>query len=342
MRAFLVAAVTALALIASAQLLAAAASRRTQRSRSQPLPVLSSQRPAAHATADPVRTRAASSAPPAPTAERELEAVADAAMQLYETNDPRAERYFLEVIRRSERDNGPAHFLTLSNKLYLGRMYTNAFRLSEAEPLLRTVLEATLDTHGPRHRDALIGMRDYAQLLLSQGLSADAETLLRKAVAVAREMLPSNDPTLLNFLDPLGRSLQDQGHYAAAVEPYTEALVALRRSLGDAHPRTLTAINNLATLLSDAGDFAAAEPLLLEVIAGERPVQDTVKFNLAFLYSGQGRLEEAEPLYRESLAGLQRALGPTHPKTLRCAAGLHDLLRKKGERAQRGQGKAHE
>jgi len=182
-------------------------------------------------------------------------------------------------------------------------------RLSEAEPLYRTVLAAD-----PRQPDAL----HYLGLLGFQtGHLVPAEQLLARASAVA-----PGDPVLLNnwgiVLARLGRLAEARSRFEAAVERgpgYADALVNLANVLADAGdaataerryrealgiaPHSVEARNNLGRLLLSRKRLAEAIACFEEALR-TKPGHVLALNNLGNAYREQGRLEEACRCYREA------------------------------------------
>ncbi|MBV8234437.1 MAG: tetratricopeptide repeat protein [Acidimicrobiia bacterium] len=109
---------------------------------------------------------------------------------------------------------------------------------------------------------------------------AEAEPLLRRALALREQALGPDHPDTATCLHNLAALYDAQGRYAEAEPLRRRALAVHERALGPDHPATATSLNGLA-----------------------------------LLYDAQGRSAEAEPLYRRALAICEQALGPDHPHT---------------------------
>jgi tetratricopeptide (TPR) repeat protein len=151
---------------------------------------------------------------------------------------------------------------------------------------------------------------------------AEAEPLLRQALAIRRKVLGEQHPDTATSLDNLAGNLYYQGKYPEAETLYRQALAINRKALGEQHLDTAQSLNNLAGNLRDQGKYAEAEPLLRQALASFRkvlgqqhPLTATSLNNLANNLDYQGKYAEAEPLHRQALAINRKALGEQHPGT---------------------------
>jgi CHAT domain-containing protein/Tfp pilus assembly protein PilF len=165
--------------------------------------------------------------------------------------------------------------------------------------------------------------------LHSGGKYAEAETLLREALAVNEKVLGPGHPYTANAHSYLASILNARGRYAEAEPLYRKALAVNEKALGPGHPGTARCCNNLALSLRARGRYTEAEPLLrralatLEAVQGpEHPATATACNNLALNLHDQGRNREAGPLCRRALAIREAALGPTHPDTAQSYSNL--------------------
>jgi tetratricopeptide (TPR) repeat protein len=161
-----------------------------------------------------------------------------------------------------------------------------------------------------------------ADALHERGKDAEAEPLLRKALAVREEGLGPRHPDTAACYNNLATNLEGLGRYQEAERLHGKALAIREEALGPRHPDTGASCNNLADNLNKQGRSREAEPLFLKALAVCEEVQGprhpntaTCYNNLASNLQSQGRPREAEPLYRKALAIREEALGPRHPGT---------------------------
>jgi serine/threonine protein kinase len=114
-----------------------------------------------------------------------------------------------------------------------------------------------------------------------QGKYAEAESLLRKALAIRIKTMGEGHPSTAESYTNLAFNLDAQGKHAEAEPLLRKALDISLKALGEGHPQTATSYNNLA-------------------------------FNLY----AQARQAEAEDLYRRARDIRPRVPGQDHPDTL--------------------------
>jgi tetratricopeptide (TPR) repeat protein len=177
-------------------------------------------------------------------------------------------------------------------------------------------------------------MNDLGVLLRAKALHAEAEPLLRRALAIGERSLGPDHPHVAIRLNNLASLLRDTNRLAE-VEPLLRRALAIgERSLGSDHPDVATALNNLAGLLQATNRLGEAEPLMRRALAvlekglgGDHPLVATALNNLSGLLQDTNRLAEAEPLLRRALAIGERSLGPDHPHVAIHLNNLASLLR---------------
>jgi tetratricopeptide (TPR) repeat protein len=141
---------------------------------------------------------------------------------------------------------------------------------------------------------------------LQAGRYADAEPLLKRALAIREEALgPEAD--VAQSLNNLGELYYNEGRYADA-EPFSKrALAIAEKAFGPEHLAVAICLINLARLYQDEGCYADAEPLFKRTLAidektlGPEHPDVAVSLNsLALLVDAEGRYADAEPLYKRS------------------------------------------
>jgi tetratricopeptide (TPR) repeat protein len=160
-----------------------------------------------------------------------------------------------------------------------------------------------------------------AVLLTTKALHADAEPLMRRALALDERTFGPDHPKVAIHLNNLAALLHATNRLAEAEPLMRRALAIDERGLGPEHPNVAIRLSNLAALLQATNRLAEAEPLLRRALAvAERslgPEHSNVARdlnNLAQLLQDTNRLAEAEPLMRRALAIDERNLGSDHPE----------------------------
>jgi CHAT domain-containing protein/Tfp pilus assembly protein PilF len=183
-------------------------------------------------------------------------------------------------------------------------------------------------------------LNDLALLYLQQDRYADAEPLLKRALAVREKALGPDHPTVAPELNNLAKLYDDQNRYADAELLYKRALAIHEKWRGPEHPRFANSLNNLAVLYTHQSRYSDAEPLFKrallireKVFGPDHLVVATSLTSLADLYRAQGRYADAEPLYRRALEIKVKVLGPDHPNVAQLLNKLADLYRAQGRYA---------
>ncbi len=95
----------------------------------------------------------------------------------------------------------------------------------------------------------------------TQGKYAEAEPLLKRALAIAEKARGPDHPDVATSLNNLAALYHAQGRYAEAEPLYKRSLAVLEKVLRPEHPRLAGALENYATLLRETGRSAEAEEL---------------------------------------------------------------------------------
>jgi tetratricopeptide (TPR) repeat protein len=184
-------------------------------------------------------------------------------------------------------------------------------------------------------------LNNVGNLLWKRREYAQAEPLLREALALYRKLYPRGHPDLAASLNNLGGLLLERGEYAQAEPLLREALALGRKLYPQGHPHLAASLNNLGNLLRARGEYAQAKPCYREALALGRklypqgqPHLAASLNNLGDLLRERGEYAQAEPLLREALA-LYRKLYPRgHPHLAASLNNLGGLLLERGEYAQ--------
>ncbi len=176
-------------------------------------------------------------------------------------------------------------------------------------------------------------MNQLGILLFTKAQHAEAEPLMRRALAIDESSFGSDHPEVAIDLNNLAALLQDTNRLAEAEPLMRRALAIGESSFGSEHPQVALRLNNLAALLQATNRLAEAEPLMARVVMicekslGENhPSVATAINNLAALLQATNRLAEAEPLMRRALAIDESSFGREHPNVARDLNNLARLL----------------
>ena len=184
-------------------------------------------------------------------------------------------------------------------------------------------------------------LNDLAQLLHSTNRLAEAEPLMRRALAIAEHSFVSDHPEVAIALNNLASLLHSTNRRVEAEPLMRRALAIAEHSFGPDHPNVAIHLNNLATLLQDTHRRAEAEPLLRRALAIDEhsfgPDHPKVAIrlnNLATLLQDTNRRAEAEPLMHRALAIAEHSFGPDHLNVARYLNNLALLLQATNRRAE--------
>jgi tetratricopeptide (TPR) repeat protein len=126
---------------------------------------------------------------------------------------------------------------------------------------------------------------------LRQGLFAQAESMVSKALNTRKEVLDADDPNIFYSASFFGTIFGDMGRYSEAESMLRQTLATREKVLGVEHPATLSTTNNLALVLDN-----------------------------------QDKYSEAESMHRQTLAMRNKVLSVEHPDTLTSMNNLAGML----------------
>jgi tetratricopeptide (TPR) repeat protein len=176
-------------------------------------------------------------------------------------------------------------------------------------------------------------MNQLGTMLNAKALHAEAEPLMRRALAIAVKSFEPDHPNVSTCLNNLAQLLQATNRLAEAEPLMRRALVSDEKSFGPDHQKVAIRLNNLAQLLQATNRHAEAEPLIHRALAidekrvgPDHPSVATHLNSLAGLLQDTNRLAEAEPLMRRALAIDEKSFGPDHPKVAIRLINLAGLL----------------
>ncbi len=180
-----------------------------------------------------------------------------------------------------------------------------------------------------------------AFFLRAAGQHAEAEPLVRRALALDEQSLGPDDPNVARDLHNLAHLLEATNRMTEAEPLMRRALAIDERSFGPEHPDVARDLHNLARLLQATNRLAEAEPLMRRSLSifeksfgSNHPNVATSLNNLAGLLQATNRLGEAEPLIRRALALDEQSLGPQHPRVATRLSNLAVLLRATDRQAE--------
>ena len=198
----------------------------------------------------------------------------------------------------------------------LGQAYTG---LKEAEPALRH-LRAAVEIDRRLYGDgSLVTARAGAALGVAlAGLErryAEAEPLLRAALAVERRQPADGQRELPDLLKFLGMCVSAAGRFDEASALAAESLSLTRKTYGEQSEPFAKGLTQLGYLQMNQGDFAGAEgsfgpaAALYRRLSPGTPTFASSLANLAFSLIMQGKFDRPDALLQEALACYRATVG---------------------------------
>jgi len=150
-------------------------------------------------------------------------------------------------------------------RLHLAKVLSRYARWKEAEPQST----AAVNEAEQLKDDGLVSwaLNEHAQLLANTHRHAEAEPLMRRALAIDQAILGDAHPSVGRDLNNLAQLLKATDRLAEA-EPLLRRAVAINQdSFGEAHPTVAILLNNLASLLEATNRHTEAESLRQRALA---------------------------------------------------------------------------
>ncbi len=167
---------------------------------------------------------------------------------------PGAELALIEALRIRRKLLPPDHARVAQSIGNLAVFYGGNAEYARAEPLFREAVALEEKSIGADHPDHAVTLTNLASLLmLKGGADAEAEGLLRTALAIRREKLPPGDSRTAYAQAMLGRSLLRQKRYEEAESALTRALADLRQAGPRGASRIGGVLDDLALLYEATG-----------------------------------------------------------------------------------------
>jgi eukaryotic-like serine/threonine-protein kinase len=199
----------------------------------------------------------------------------------------------------------------------LGHVRSGRLRLQNAI----TAFESGPNRDSPEEIQALAWLAGLDERV---GESTQAINTGRKALALARRILPDDSAALTEAVTNLGWILMDAGHPGAAAPLLREALARRSRRLGSRHPDVADAMTILTSALVGLGRYGESERLMRGALDIDANAYASANAHVAWHLNDlanvlvlEGRFDEAGEFYAKSLA-VDKKLGP--------AAALNEAL----------------
>ena len=209
------------------------------------------------------------------------------------------------------------------------------------ERCARAAWEAKREALGAQHRDTLAALANLALHLRGLERHAEAEPLLREAIAGIEQLTDGEEVVLPTLQSNLALLVGARGELDEAEALLRAALVRQRELRGEQDSSTNSTKYNLGELLQRRGRLNEAEPLLREALQfarsndGERALSTLTMWNTtALAVRAVGKLDEALELAREGYELARAELGDAHPLTATFADTLGLVHARAGRHAE--------
>ena len=248
----------------------------------------------------------------------------DQALDALECGDPQgAAAAALEALELFERESGLEHPDVANVLNCLARIHECAGEFAAAEAcsrravgIMRHVRE--LGSSEDIERLYIQSLGGLGNVLRTLGSYAEAEQVLREAIACAENALGGDDEDLVVALNHLAVLFKYTGKFGEAAALYERALQITERLPG--HDFLLaTLLHNVGGLAHARGSYANGEPAARRsvecrerALGPDHPAVAADLAALAALIDGQERHTEAGEMYERALAIFERVYGPDH------------------------------
>lgn len=196
-------------------------------------------------------------------------------------------------------------------------------QVKEAEPLHAKALSIREKTLAPDHVDIAESAYRLGRIYRHRR-HAEAESLLKRSLAIREKAFGFEDEGLVEVLDALAEVYEGQKRFAEAEVARKRALAIDEKVSGPEDANVAVSLANLAALYKKTKRFAEAEPLLLRTLAIREKVNGLhhaetalVVEKLAESYREMNRKNAALSYARRLLAMREQQLGPEHIEVAR-------------------------
>jgi len=253
----------------------------------------------------------------------------------FEDKLPEAEALQREALRLRTQWLGPDDPVVAQSLNGLAITIRREGKMQQAEELYRKALAVDLENH--LVEESTEDEHNLGALLRIEKRPAEAEVMLRLALASRLKISGEEHPSTAQTMNQLAYALHDEGKLSEAEQYTRTSLATSRRLLGDEHPDIAVALNHLGTLLRDQGKLDEAESMLRQALSvAERSwgadQSDTARIeaNLGDVLAKRGKVQESERLLRESLRARRKILPANHPDIVDSEVRLGAVLAQEG------------
>jgi serine/threonine-protein kinase len=249
-----------------------------------------------------------------------------------------------EAARRAEAELAGEPEVLASVQFSIGRILEQRGQLDRAEALLRSSLDLRRKVLGSEHSETAQSMAALGERLTNSGKSAEADPLLREAVAFFRQTEQKSYADLKWFaisLNVLGQAQVARGEAAAGEQFLLESLEVSQNLSGSDRALISIVFNNLGLVRGEQGDVDGAIAYLeksleeLRRAPGDlRMYRATTLVNFGFWSVLKGDYAQAEPVLSEAIDLFRTTVGEESQKTIFARIHLANLYCERGDYSQ--------
>jgi CHAT domain-containing protein len=231
-----------------------------------------------------------------------------------------------EASARSATPNSNAQMQVLLSMAQLATLYVKADRVQDSWPLSEKILARLEAMLGPDHPNLASQLESTASTFGLQGRYAEAEKLLKRAIAINERAFGADSLETATSLQNMAMLFRLQERYDDAFQFASRALFIADRKLPPGDIKRAMFISQVADLHMSARRYDEAEPLLKLALAlvlstqGKDTAVTTIQAiqylqSLGLSYHHRGRHAEAQPFIDRAIAMSEQAFGPGHTMT---------------------------
>jgi tetratricopeptide (TPR) repeat protein len=292
----------------------------------------------------PVVQAAVRAALPAGMLDRAARAAADALLQAWPEDEPRAWsaaalRPSVASLLQASGDllwKGGCHRLLLQ----AGQSMDNARLAGPAAKYWKELATVSGRVLGPDHPHTVSVGERLARASLAAGQAAEAIPWFQWVLADRIRTMGPDHPATIAARRNLGHALVAANQFGKALTVLQETVSAYESVCGVDHLDTIGARDELAAAHRAAGDLGNAIRLYRRSLNDRERIQGSrhrhtmsTRLNLADVYLADGRYREARSQYKRTLADRERLLGPDHLDTITARGRLGSAYHAAGQMA---------
>ncbi len=255
-----------------------------------------------------------------------------------------AETAFRHALRILPSDAGRADPETdatrRSTLQHLALLFQETGQPEAAVPVFEDLLSIQRARLEVPHPDLALLLNDFGMTLQRLGRLDRAESLLREAIGMQRDLFGRDHPQLVFSLGNLAAVVTDT-NLAAADSLTAEALAIAERILEPTNPVVATSLTLRAQTVHKTGRLAEADALFVRAVEAARRAFPSGHPRIGWAQVGQARVlgeqgdaATADRRFRDGTRILVDAFGPTHTLVLRAERWHADLLATTNRRSE--------